>query len=360
MTWSTLLLVAALWAQPAPDSAEPSTVGAFAESIDVRLVTVRLGAFDRRNQPILGLGPEDFRVTVGGEAVEVVAVDWIGSFRESTEPLDGASAGHDGVELPRLDVETGTGFADDAPPPGRSVIFFVQNDFDPSRLVGFVRLKPSYRNLVDQLDGDLGAVVVFNTHLELRQDLTRDAEQLEAVLLEAHHRHTIEFPEPGPSPSLARVLDEQAARDVASVEQALELLAHALDRLPGEKAIVMLGHGFGEMFRGRLLMSPYYERARDRLLAAKVPVFGLDVTYAGSHSQASGFAKLARETGGTYLSTTTFPEKAVRTMGDVLAGRYVLTLAGVDVEAGRHALDVRLVSRHGRLVVQPAVIRPTR
>ena len=87
--------------------------------------------------PIPDLGPADFRVRVDGKPVELESADWI--------PAD----------LPELPVRRRR-----FPPrrmadrsrsraPGRLIVFFFQTDFDPSRLVGLVRMSLQARRFLD-------------------------------------------------------------------------------------------------------------------------------------------------------------------------------------------------------------------
>jgi VWFA-related protein len=69
---SAAVLVAALFAAAPHAAAQPETgPDVFGEVIDVRVVNVEVVVTDRDGNRVLGLGPEDFRLTVDGEQVPI-------------------------------------------------------------------------------------------------------------------------------------------------------------------------------------------------------------------------------------------------------------------------------------------------
>ena len=108
-----------------------------------------------------------------------------------------------------------------------------------------------------------GSVVSFDSHLKLRADFSLDRTATREALDAAWKPG----PEPRldrrrqPEPSLARHLDRSAASRAASPERALEVVARALEALPGEKLVVYLGFGFGHYSSTGVTMTAEYDDA---------------------------------------------------------------------------------------------------
>lgn len=348
------LLLAGLGARGvAAGSREEPPQEAFDDSITVALDTLVVRVVDPAGRPLLGLVPEDFRVRVRGREVPVLAVDWISSaepwIETASEPSPPPSAGEPVVDDP----------AAPAPAPGKLVVFFVQADLHPSRITGQMRLRPYTRELLASLHpSDRVAVVSHDSHLKLRLDFTEDREAVHAAVDQA----MIFTPEPemapGAPPSLAARFDFAEARRVASPERALEVTAHALADLPGEKTVIYLGWGLGRFGLGGVKMTPDYEPAVRALAKARASVFVLDVTSADYHSLEVGLQDVAEATGGTYASTFRLPGLATERIARAISGWYVLTfdreaLAGL--EPGRAKVELR--GRRGEVLARPVTLR---
>lgn len=342
--------VAALRAQPEITFRDEITVGL--SSIVVRVV-------DGQGNPIPGLGPGDFRARVGKTEVPVVAVDWVPA-TELAEP-DLAEPDLDAT----LQEIAATGPATE--PGGRLVVFFIQADHEPSRRKG-------HRNVLDHVKRlpwtlhpkDRAAVVIFDSHLKLWQDFTRDRTPLEEALGRSTQfggRDRAFRPSKAGPVSLARHFDFEAARAAASPERALELTARALEPLPGQKLLLFLGWGLGEL-RGwaGVRMTHEYGPALEALRDAAVSVFVLDVTEADRHSLEIGLQQVADDTGGLYVRAFRFPQGATERLGRSISAYYVVTLDGSALEgsAGRGptALEITLRDRKGTVLVRPYLLRP--
>src|SRR5687768_3599530 len=126
MARSTVLL--AILLLPILASAQdPKLEDQFGEEITVSLISMTVRAVDGRGRPITGLGPEDFRVRVGKKEVPVVGVDWFSS--GEPPPTVEAPGAPDAAPPPEV-TETGP----EGRPVGKLVVFWVQADFDPSRV----------------------------------------------------------------------------------------------------------------------------------------------------------------------------------------------------------------------------------
>ncbi|MEO8502489.1 MAG: hypothetical protein ABI609_01190 [Acidobacteriota bacterium] len=333
----------------APDhAAPPGSQGAFEQSIVVGLVTERLRIVDFGGNPIRGLGPEDLRVRVGKREVPIVALDWVA---EGAGALPAVPSGAP-REAAATDVPS---IAAPDPAKGRLVVVFVQADLHPSRISGQLRLRPYTRELLGALQvTDRVAVVSFDSHLKLWQDFSSDSVATHAAVDRAM-LFSKETPVTASSPdSLAAHFPYAEARDAASPERALELVARAMAALPGEKTVIFLGWGLGR-YDGEfgVHMTPEFAPAVLALQAARAMVFVLDVTSADEHSLAVGLESVATATGGLYFSTFRLPQVAARALAHTLSGYYVLTLdRGVLAELdGKVRIDLR--SRRGTVLSRP-------
>jgi VWFA-related protein len=345
------LLLGVLLLSPLPAGAtqEEPPEKAFEDEITVSLSTMVVRVVDTWGRPILGLKPEDFRVRVGKKEVPVVGLDWITA--ESPEPSVQAD--------PRQDPEgvVGEG-ATPAPVSNRLLVFFVQTDLNPTRISGQLRLRRYTRELLDTLHpSDRVAVVSYDSHLKLWQDFTADRDGVHAAI----DRAMLWSPEgevsPGDPVSLAAHLDPEVARKAASPERALEVMARALEPLPGEKTVIYLGWGLGRFGSGGVHMTPDYKPAVRALGDARASVFVLDVTSADYHSLEVGLESVAEATGGIYLKTFRLPQLATQTLAQTISGHYVLTLdrSSFSKEDGQLQIDLR--DRQGTVLARPAALR---
>jgi VWFA-related protein len=346
------------WVAPEPAALVPPEP-TYEEAIDVSLLTMVVRVIDTWGNPILGLEAEDFRVRLGKAEVPVAALDWVASSGEL--PAIGAErgVGQEGVRggaAPSPSAEGEPASPSDAG--GRLVVVFVQADLTPSRISGQMRLRPYTGDLLAGFQArDRVAVVSFDSHLKLWQDFASDVGATRAAIDEAmlfSPERDVAVAEPL---SFARHFDRAAAREAASPERALELVARALEPLPGEKVILFLGWGMGRFDGSGVHMTPAYAPAVRALRAANSSVFVLDVTSADSHSLEVGLQGVAEATGGAYFSTFRMPALATATLGRALSGYYVLTLdhGALGDEEGR--LRVELRRRQGTVLTRPISLR---
>jgi hypothetical protein len=290
---------------------------------------------------------------VGKKDVPVVALDWIAAGEDSVASPASAPA-------PAETAATAEDTATISPlgSPGRLVVFFVQADLNPTRISGQLRMRPYTRELLGTLHpGDRIAVVSYDSHLKLWQDFTPDREAVHAALDRAMLFSAEGEVAAGDPVSLASHLDSAAARKAASPERALEVMARALEPLPGEKMVIYLGWGLGRFGGGGVRMTPDYKPAVRALGAAKASVFVLDVTSADYHSLEVGLEGVAEATGGLYLKTFRLPNLATDTLARTISGYYVLTLdrSAVDAEDGQVRIDLR--EKRGTVLARPAALR---
>ncbi|HYO13663.1 MAG TPA: hypothetical protein VE685_10760 [Thermoanaerobaculia bacterium] len=342
-----LVLLAALVLVPSLSAApqEPELEESFGEEITVAIRSLTVRVVDGLGNPVLGLTPGDFRVRVGKREVPVASVDWIG-LAEVEGSGGTAQATPDSAAV------------EPAPLPGRTMVFFVQADLNPSRIHGQLELRHATKDFLAKLSPeDQVAVVSFDSHLKLRQDFTRDRaaihEALDWAMLFGYERGT----SGGETISLARTFDFDAAWRAASAERGLEVTAKALEPLPGEKVVVFVGWGLGTFGSNGVKMKPAFAPAVRALKAARATVFVLDITNAEYHSLEVGLEAIAAATGGTYSKTYLFPLHATDFLARATAGHYLLTLDRDALPEGGGRVVIELRGKKGTVLARPVVLR---
>ena len=316
----------------------------YTERVDVTRVLVDARVTDGQGQPILGLQPGDFRVRIDGKTARVESVQWIA----------GGAVDRDGVPVSAIDV---TASAEVLPPPGRLVVFLFQKDFDPSRIIGFMRLLIETRRFLDTFDpSDRIAVVSFDSHVKVWLDFTDDLPRVRRVL-----ERGILFETPGPvgpsgPPSLVERLSQAKGQKTYSMEKSLLAIADALEPLAGAKSLVLVGHGWGRLSGSSLFFDREYGPAVDAFQAGRVTVFTLDTTDADSHTLEAGLMMVAEDTGGFFERTHLFSRRAMNRLAGALAGHYVLFVEKPFGEKGSHTIAVDLARRKGTVMAKSAFV----
>ena len=292
--------------------AEPTPFGAV---VEVRRIITEVRVVDFDGWPVLGLGPGDFRVKVGGERAEVRSVLWIPSTAEAS--------GTEKTDRPSTVLHPGK-------PEGRLIVVLFQTDFSMhrSRTTGLVRMAPRASDFVAGLGpGDKVAVLVYTSRLQLRADFTDDHEAIAELLTPQEVLRGRVEPPASSGPSLGRHLDADDAKNAASMADALELIGEALKPIPGTKSLVLFGYALGRMSAGsRITIDDGYRRAMEALSASRTSVFSLDVTDADAHSLALGLRTIAEDTGGFYVKTHQFPDIAMKKLVRVISSYYELEI----------------------------------
>jgi hypothetical protein len=314
---------------PSPPPQEPK----FLETVEVERVVIDARAIAPNGKAIVGLGPGDFRVRVDGRAVELESADWVpGALPAERRP---------GVRP----------WPAGEPVPGRLILFVFEKDLESSRVVGFMRMLRSAQQIVSRLrPDDRVAIASFDHHLKLWLDFTTEHERTRPLLRRGLVFEDVPEAEPGPPPSLAAFFDRQAARDAASLEQALLVIGRALSPLPGAKSVVLFGAGMGRLTPAGVVLDGAYDRAREVLAGAQATVFSLDITNADQHSLEFGLQQVADDTGGFYARTHEFAASAIAQLEGALEGRYVLAFPRPDGRRGEHDVRIDLSGRKGSIV----------
>jgi len=314
-------------------SAAPQPPPRYAETVDVQTVLVDVRVLDDRARPLLGLEQSDFQVSIGGKNVRVQSAAWI----------DGRAAPVDTPpDAPRASVP-------DRPPSGRLIVFLIQRNLSKGYAYGLMRMLEQSRAIVHGLaPDDRVAILSFDTSLTIWTDFTNDSTVLDHIL-DRGVLHDSPPPARGPrAPLFASRLDSQTARGASTIERALELIARALEPLPGAKTIAFISHAMGRMNLVGSGPVAGFEEARSALITARASVFSLDFTPADSHTLALGLQKVASETGGFYVQSLDFPERPIQWLDGAIAGYYVLFVDKPEDSTGRRDLSVALTQRQGR------------
>jgi len=341
LAWATLSMaeLSASSAQQQPP--QPSPPPRFREAVTVERIVVDVRVVDDSGQPVPGLGPEDFKVKLDGKPVLVESALWVGVEEEEAgvvvTPEDTAAAPANESAQPRL------------------VVFFLQRDLEPSRILGLLKILEKVDRLLGVLaPGDRAAALLFDTALSRLEDFTDDRARVRRAIEDGivGRRRAVQE---GEEPSLFAHLDDWASRRAASPERALQVVGEALQELPGAKTLVFLGWGIGRFDRGGVSMTPDYEPARRALQKARCSVFALDITEADYHSLEVGLIQVAEDTGGFYAKTYLFPDQAVERMERALQGYYVLSFERPEGKPGSRRLDIGLNKRKGTVMAPNAV-----
>jgi VWFA-related protein len=316
----------------------------FNEAVTVERLVVDVRVVDAAGQPVLGLGPEDFKVKLDGKRVVLESALWVGS---STEEDLGIVVTPDGSEPPPPAPEF---------PEPRLVVFLLQKDLEPSRIVGLMRMVEKAEGLMAGLGpDDRVAALLFDTHLRALLDFTDERVRARQVLRQSINHSDMPVQE-SDEPSLMAHLERSDMDRASSPERALHLIGEALQALPGPKTLVFLGWGLGRFGRDGVSMTADYEPARRALQKARCSVFALDVTDADYHSLEVGLMQVAEDTGGFYAKTHLFPDQALKRVERALSGYYVLSFERPEGRPGRRRLEVELVKgRSGRVLAPSAV-----
>jgi VWFA-related protein len=325
----------------------------YVERVEVSRVIVDVRVLDNRNNPIADLATDDFAVTLDGKTARIESARWVGE----REPK--IVAGERPAETTTVPVDPSS--------PGRLIVFLVQKSMEGHRIFGLMTMLIQARKFLDSLTpDDRVAILSFDSHLRVWTDFTNDAERLRQVL-----KRGILHEKPRPiqesaqasagSISLIGRLPQSLGKKTFNIEKGLRLIAEALEPLPGSKAIVLLGHGFGRFNPGiasALLetsivdMENDYGASERALIASRTSVFSLDVTRADYHSLELGLQRVSDETGGFYERTHIHPEVAMKKLAGALAGYYVLFVEKPEGVGQTGDVKVDLTRRKGNIYVR--------
>ncbi|HUL80093.1 MAG TPA: VWA domain-containing protein [Vicinamibacteria bacterium] len=303
--------------------------------VETSRVVLEVRVTDPAGHPLPALTAADFRLEVDGRSAPVESAVWV---------AEAPSAAR---------VPSPVGSPSTATSPGRLVVFLFQKDFDGSRLGGLLRAIGQAKELLAPFSPlDRVAVLTFDSHLRLHLDFTSDLDAVRRVLDESV---LLRWPgplPPTPPPSLVAALDGREARAAATPEQALLALGRALERVPGDKTVLLFGYGLGVLWGGHVVLDAAYDAARAALDRARTAVFCLDITDADWHSLEAGLRLVAEDTGGQYFKVHENAGAALARVAAALAGHYVLAFERPLGPRGEHRVHLALARRHGTVLTR--------
>lgn len=331
-------------APPAPARTPPPAPrpGTFTEEARVERVIIDAHVTDDDGEPIRDLTVADFVVKVDGKRVALESIEWVPASapeEASVKPGEITWGETPAISEPVL-----------AYPPGRVIVLFYQTNYEPVRIHGFVRMAQyTDRFLETVVETDRVAVVSFDSHLKLRLDFTADKKKIRAAMQSCLRTAEPDRIEPGPFPSLARNFDYAKARKANTPERGLDLVARALEPIPGGKTMLFFGWGLGTI-GGVMGAIPAeqkdYARALHSLSAARINIFTLDITDADFHTLEGRLVGVSDATGGTYQKTHLFPQAALDRVTRAISGRYVLVFVKPKTQRrGAHDVEVTLAGK---------------
>lgn len=353
--WPLAAALSILWtlAAAAPAAAQQDQPEAeFGETVEVQEVLLDVLVTDRRGDVIIGLGPDDFKVTEDGEPVKLTGV----TFYSSSELLGSAEE----LAARGTDIDT-------APKDRYFILFLDDQRSNQDSGVNLVqRQLQAMRDARAWVDSELApadwvAVLGYNFKLKLYQDFTRDRRAIDAALKRAAAgRGGDNWPsrrEQGADPSLASGLpygDE--LRDASTrIYGALELVAEAAGSVVGRKNLVLFSVGFGDVDRAGIYQRDqrFYPDMVQALNDNNVAVYSVDLTPSDvRHPLANALNDVATETGGRFFERFTSFRTPLRQIADENSGYYLLSYRSakpaaeqgfqqVEVEALNPELEVR-------------------
>ena len=313
----------------------------FTEQVQVTRILIDARVINDAGTPVLDLGSDDFEVKIGGKLAPIESVSWVSGHIGTPEDALKRSAVNDPGPLPQ----------------GRLIVFFIQKDMEQGRIRGLVRLLVELRKFLDTFTAnDRIAVLSFDTHLKVWSDFTNNFDDIRAVLKDGVLFHSPGPVQQGTSPSLLAHLDLARAQRTYSVEKSLYLLGEALEPLPGSKAIVLVGHGFGFLTRHGVLMVNRYDDTSKMLQAARASVFSLDITDADFHALEVGLQNVSDETGGFFARTNVFTARPLKRLEGALTGHYVLLVERPPISPGEHRVQVKLTRVKGTVLARTSFV----
>jgi len=304
---AALVLAAALCLAPAlaaQESQEQPPQGQFEGRVDVTEVLLDVLVTDRRGNVIVGLGPDDFKISEDGKLVDVTGVTFYSNRRllDSPDVIKNRATNIDQVPEDRFFIL----FFEDQKSASAEAPQLLTNQMDAvQRARDWVRK--------DLLLNDWVAVVSYDQKLKVQQDFTRDRKALVEAINDAMKGKDREGNWPsrvkaeGDAPSLYAGLPRgNELRDkTTNVYDALHMIAGAAGKVRGRKNLLLFTNGLPGRIDtfGQALPDPrYYDETAHALNDNNVAVYPIDLTSAGNqHTLSDSLNLLAADTGGRYF-----------------------------------------------------------
>jgi len=340
------LLIAVPWlVGTASRAQDEGAAKPFEGRVDVAEVLLDVLVTDGDGHIVLGLRPDDFRVTADGEPLEVVAA----TFYSNRRLLDEETAERLGIDTAAVSDQR------------LFILFFDDQSIRAHEAPELLRRqRQAGREAVkwigkELLPGDLVAVAGFRrSHLELYSDFTTDRDATIAAIARAARGEpsTARWPSrmrpESALPSLRSGLAEpdELARATPTIEKALAALGEASTGIVGRKNLVLFTSGFGRMgsFGFYAVESRTFEPMVEALNAGNVAAYVADlVSPLASHSLEGSASVLADETGGIAFVGRPRFDRVLDRIGDSTNGYYLVAVRPREGRAGEyHEIEVEL------------------
>ena len=349
---ASLLALAGLAASA---SEQPPATESYSEQVNVSEVLLDVIVTDSQGNVIVGLTPQDFKITEDGKPVELTGATFYSSrrFLGGEQELAKASGAIDTVPKSRYFIlffeEQQRANADN---PGLGLI---------QRQLEAVRESKKWVQHDKQLD-DFVAVVSYDTKLKLHQDFTQDARAVLAGIDSA-----AKGADPGSNwPSrqakpgeislraglpTGRELDKKTTR----LYDALSVLADASKGIVGRKNVIFFGMGFGDLNSFGLYQPDprYYPPMIQSLNSANVAVYTLDIVPNNVEYQLSNsLHQLASETGGRFFDNFTSFLTPLQQIGSENSGYYLLAYRSAHPSSAKGYQRVKIESKNPEFQVR--------
>ncbi len=295
--------------QPAPPNPQPELVAPFGAEILVSEVLLDVLVTDKKGNPILGLGPEDFMVTENDRKVQVTSAHFysnrafVGAGSIGAAPSSAAAGAPASPDAPRYFIF----FFDDQRGHGIDVPGLLQRQVRAGKdAIEWLRAGPAPNDWI--------AVLGYDNRLKLFQDFSRDRADLAAAIENATlgRADRGNWPSrraqtPAGVPALASGLPvgDALGAETRTVYEALTLVAEAAAPLVGRKNLLLFTIGFGKMNRFyQYEPDPrYFEPMSESLNDANVAVYAFDLTEPGTlHPFSNAMNDISSDTGGKYFA----------------------------------------------------------
>lgn len=354
LLWMFLAGALAMALAAAASGQEPPSPPRFQGEVTVSEVLLDVLVTDREGNVILGLRPGDFRVTEGGEPVEIADV----TFYSNRRYLGSAAAAAAGID------------PDQVPDRRYFVLLFDDQRRNEAEARGVLQrqlaaARDAERWLERELQpGDRVAVASWDVKLKLHADFTGEREELVAAVRAAARgaEGRADWPSrrgSGEEPALAtRLPAGKELRDATStIYEALQTLADAAAPIRGRKNLVLFSTGFGEIGAFGLYARDYrYHRETiEALNDANVAIYSIDLVPPGwRHPLSESLNDFAQATGGRFYHDVVAFGVPLEQISEITNGYYLLAYrAEHDAgEQGYREVEVETVNPEFRVTAR--------
>ncbi|MEM9293700.1 MAG: VWA domain-containing protein [Acidobacteriota bacterium] len=309
----------------------------FEDAVEVTEVLLDVQVTDEAGNVVVGLGPEDFRVSEDGDLVALDSVVFYSHRLLEAQP-GGEAEANLGASL-----EARGSDLDRQPRDRYFILLFEDQRRKAGEAPGIVQRQlqaGKYSKDWVQQDlqpGDWVAVLSYDVKLRLHQDFTQDQELLEgaidrAVRSAGGENWPSRIGDEGDRgiPSLAAHLPQGEALgdSTETIYEGLQELAKAAGSTPGRKNLLLFSLGFGRVdtFGGYQPDARYTEPTIRHLNDSNIATYAIDLSLPNvRHTMAGSLNHFANATGGEYLFNHSTFRTALSRVSKANNGYYLLS-----------------------------------